>query len=233
MYTISGNEGWSIECIDVTSAFLQGENLDRTLFVTPPKEANMPGMLWKMNKAAYGLYDAGRRWWIKVILVLKELGGRTLVGDESFLYFHMDGKLVGLIALHVDDFQGAGTPAFFIEVMDQICARFKISKREKGNFKYTGVNVRKVGNEILLDQSDYAETLEELKVDPTDDNKRPLTREEYKQFRGATGKLNWLAEMTRPDLSYDCLNLSCHTKSATVGDIKDANKQTSTNCTIR
>ena len=45
LYTIAGNETWSIECIDVTSAFLQGEDLDRRIFVTPPKAANMPGML--------------------------------------------------------------------------------------------------------------------------------------------------------------------------------------------
>ena len=182
-------------------------------------------MLWKMWIAAYGLYDAGRRWWIKVILFLKELGGKTLVvGDESFLYFHKDGKLVGLIALHVDDFQGAGTNELFMNVMDKICSKFKISKRERGNFKYTGVNVRKTGDEIVLDQNDYVESLQEIDVDPKDDNKRALTKEEYKKFRGATGKLNWLAEMTRPDLSYDCLNLSCHTKSATIGDIKEANK---------
>ena len=30
--------------------------------------------------------------------------------------------------------------------------------------------------------------------------------------------------MTRPDLSYDCLDLSCHTKSAIVGNMKDGNK---------
>ena len=70
------------------------------------------------------------------------------------------------------------------------------------------MNVRKIGNEIVLDQNDYAESIEEIDVDAKDDNKRPLTREEYKLFRGVTGKLNWLAEMTRPDLSYDCLNLS-------------------------
>ena len=68
LYTIAGNEGWGIECIDVTSAFLQGEELDRSLFVIPPKEVNMPGFLWRMKKAAYGLNDASRRWWIKVIL---------------------------------------------------------------------------------------------------------------------------------------------------------------------
>ena len=224
LYTIAGNEGWDIQCIDVTSAFLQGEDLDRKLYVTPPKEANMPGMLWLMKKAAYGLYDAGRRWWIKFILVLKELGGQTLVGDESFLFFHKDGKLVGLIALHVDDFQGAGTPQFFVDVLDQICSKFKISKREKGSFKYTGVNVRKESDGIVIDQKDYFESLEEIEIDPKDDNKRSLNKEEYKKFRGVTGKLNWLSEMTRPDLSYDCLNLSCHTKNATVADMKEANK---------
>ena len=66
--------------------------------------------------------------------------------------------------------------------------------------------------------------MKEIEINPKDDNKRPLTKEEYKQFRGVTDKLIWLAEMTRPDLSYDCLNLSCHTKCATIGDMKDANK---------
>ena len=36
LYTIAGNEGWNMECIDVTSAFLQGEDLDRKIFVIPP-----------------------------------------------------------------------------------------------------------------------------------------------------------------------------------------------------
>ena len=70
LYTIAGNEGWGIECVDVTSAFLQGEDLNRDIYVTPPKEANMPGLLWRMKKAAYGLYDTSRRWWIKLIIVL-------------------------------------------------------------------------------------------------------------------------------------------------------------------
>ena len=224
LYTIAGNEGWGIECIDVTSAFLQGEELDRSLFVIPPKEANMPGFLWRMKKAAYGLNDASRRWWIKVIMFLKELGGKTLIGDESFIYFQKDGRLFGFISLHVDDFQGSGTTDFFENVMDNICEKFKISKRERGAFKYTGVNVRQEGKEIIIDQLDYAESLEEIDINPKDDNKRPLTKDEYKKFRGITGKLNWLAEMTRPDLSYDCLDLSCHTKSATIGNMKDANK---------
>ena len=66
-YAIAANENWNIKSINVTSAFLQGEALDRDIFVTPPKEANMPGKLWHMKMAAYGLYDASRRWWVKVL----------------------------------------------------------------------------------------------------------------------------------------------------------------------
>ena len=62
--------------------------------------------------------------------------------------------------MNVDDFQGTGTDAFFKDVMDQICIKFKISKRERGNFKYICVNVRNDGGEIIPDQHDYAESLE-------------------------------------------------------------------------
>ena len=63
LYSIAANEGWEIESIDVTSAFLQGEKLDREIFVKPPKEADLNGYLWKMKKATYGLCDASRHWW--------------------------------------------------------------------------------------------------------------------------------------------------------------------------
>ena len=45
-----------------------------------------------------------------------------------------------------------------------------------------------------------------------------------KKFRGASGKLLWLSEMTRPDIAYDCLELSCHSRDATVSDPKSVNK---------
>ena len=44
----------------------------------------MDGMLWKMNKAAYGLYDAIRRWWIRAIELFLKLGGRTLVVPQGW-----------------------------------------------------------------------------------------------------------------------------------------------------
>ena len=92
-FGIAANESWEVETVDVTSAFLQGEPLDRDIFVIPPKEANMKDKLWHMRKAAFGLKDASRRCLAKVVEYLTKLGGETLVGDECFLYFHHEGKL--------------------------------------------------------------------------------------------------------------------------------------------
>lgn len=51
--------GWVIESSDVKSAFLQGRALDRTVTLTPPREANVEkGKLWELNVALYGLDDA-------------------------------------------------------------------------------------------------------------------------------------------------------------------------------
>ena len=56
------------------------------------------------------------------------------------------------------------------------------------------------------------------------DSKRPLTKEEFKLFRKATGKLSWLTETTRPDLAYNVLEMSYKNKNAVVEDIKAMNK---------
>ena len=225
LYAIAGNEGWRMESIDVTAAFLQGSELDREIFVQPPKEAKMDGFLWKMKKAAYGLYDASRRWWIRVMEVMQSLGGRTLVGDESLIYFHRDGKLIGLISLHVDDFQGTGNETFFTEVMDVLCKSFKISKREIQNFRFTGVDVKGLENgNVEISQESYVVALQKVDINPEDDEKRPLNREEFKLYRGLVGKLTWLSEMTRPDLSYDTLDLAGYNKEATTANLKKINK---------
>ena len=131
LYAIAGNENWRLEAIDVTSAFLQGTELDREILVKPPKEASQEGKLWRMRKAAYGLYDASRRWWIKVMEEMVKLGGKTLTGDESLVYFHKNDKLFGIVSIHVDDFQGTGNHHFLKEIMDELCFTFKISKRER------------------------------------------------------------------------------------------------------
>ena len=178
-----------------------------------------------MKKTAYGLYDASRRWWIRAVEFFISLGGRTLVRDEYLLYFHKDSKLIGMVSLHVDDAQGVGNDFFRKEVMDKFAQEFKISKRENGKFRYIGVDVTKhEKGDIVLDQESYKDALEEISIGKNEDPERNLTKDEFKSFRGASGKLTWLSEMTRPDIAYDCLEMSCKNRNAKVKDIFSMNK---------
>ena len=118
-------------------------------------------------------------------------GGSTLVGDESFVYFRRNGKTVGIVSLHVDDIQGAGNDEFMKTVMDELEKDFKISNRETNSFKYTGVDVcRKENGDICISQEDYKDSLKEIEIDPSSDNQKKLNRAEFKEFRGAVGKLH-------------------------------------------
>ena len=221
---IAANEGWEIESIDITSAFLQGITIPRDVFVKPPEEIKHEGLLWRLKKGGYGLWDASRLCYLEVKKVLLQLGCSVVSGDEAFFYYRKNGNLSGCVLTHVDDFYGGGDVDFKADIMDKIFERFKCSKREHGSFRFTGVDISKTDEGIKMTQNHYVDSLEEVKIDDGINPKRDLNKEEFKKFRKATGKLSWLAETTRPDLSYNVLEMSYKNKDAKVEDIKQINK---------
>ena len=88
MLAIAGNLGWNVETMDITSAFLQGNNIERDVFIKPPVEANVDNHLWKMKKSVYGLNDASRAWYLRVIKEMKAQevlqGNGSASGDSIF-----------------------------------------------------------------------------------------------------------------------------------------------------
>ena len=50
---IIASKGWVMNSIDIKSAFLQGKELDRSIFVVPPKEAQLNNEVWQLKKAVY------------------------------------------------------------------------------------------------------------------------------------------------------------------------------------
>ena len=61
---ISAND-WTCNCLDVKAAFLQGDPIERDIFVKPPKEF-FCGRLWKLKKTVYGLCDAARSCYLRL-----------------------------------------------------------------------------------------------------------------------------------------------------------------------
>ena len=204
---------------------MQGSDLKREVLVEPPPEYKKEGMIWRLKKAANGLYDGGRHLYLKIDEVLQELGCKKVTGDDAMYTYHDEkGKLIGIVSLYVDDFNSAGTKDFHKKVTDPLQKRFTFGKKEEGSFRFTGLDILHTENGIVVKQNDYRDSLEEVQIDNNDDPNRELNLKEYKQFRGAVGKLQWLSEGTRPDLAYDTLSMSMKTKHATVADMRKLNK---------
>ena len=53
---------WKTETMDVKAAFLQSKKLDRAVYVKPPKNLKKAGVIWQLEKPAYGLNDSPRNW---------------------------------------------------------------------------------------------------------------------------------------------------------------------------
>lgn len=217
---------WEINSTDIKAAFLNGKDLERVIFMKPPKEANVPGRLWKLRRCVYGLNDASRYWYFRLREELINLGCKCSNKDPSLFIYHQNSRLHGIMMIHVDDILWAGSEQFVTKVIDQIRATFKISSECRSAFKYVGLEINQTKEGIYLSQKQYASEIEEVKID----NHRkknlnlPLTDEETSELRAITGKLNWLATETRPDLAFTVSQLGSSRATATVKTLIKANK---------
>ena len=84
---VAAKNDWKLEKKDYRSAFLQGEDLDRELYMEPPPEEKKNNVVWRLKKAVYGLNDASRWWWMKCSNELLALGCERSIYDPAFFVF--------------------------------------------------------------------------------------------------------------------------------------------------
>ena len=221
---LTASYGWQVKSGDVKNAYLQGEKLERDVFMEPPPEAKKNNTIWKLEKAVYGMNDAGRRWYFKVEETLTNLGAEKSKLDHCLFTYKEQGVLCGVMLVWVDDLFYAGTADFEQKVVEKFSDRFKIGKMAVDAFTYIGLNIKTVNEGIELDQNFYiAEKLEPAMLKPGL-NTRSLDNEETKLLRRLTGKINWAATQTRPDVAYTVVELSTKFKQPVLNDLKKANK---------
>ena len=222
---IAANEGFNVKNVDIKSAYLQGKDLDREKYVRPPPEANIVGKLWLLNKAAYGVLDGGRLFYLRLADELLKLGLHKVHSDGALFTFVKNGRLHGLVASHVDDLLMAGDATFEEEVEHKLAEIFQFSKVETGNFKYCGCSILAENGSIQVQQHDYVDNLKYIPVDYSiGQTDRLLTSAEMKVLRARVGEVLWLSLITRPDLSFDINKLSAEIPNARVKTLIDMNR---------
>jgi hypothetical protein len=159
---------WKVETIDIKAAFLQSQELDRTVYLRPPKNLKKAGVIWVLEKPAYGLNDSPRNWYNSLKDFLLSLGCSVSKYDKGLFYKRSKGKLIGMLLLHVDDFLVCGNSEFKESVLKKITQKYTVSKHSSGSFKYIGVNISQEDDFITMDQYDYSNNVKIFgDVDPS------------------------------------------------------------------
>lgn len=225
VFWIASWKQWSCQTVDVKAAYLQGDDIEREVYLKPPKEFDI-GKLWKLKKTVYGLKDAARAWYLKVKDVLTDLGVEKCTLDNSLFFWHENGILEGIICLYVDDFLYAGTEKFVTKIIQKFMKKFQIGSIGNVNFTYVGLRINSYNDGITVDQDHYIESINAIHISKARilEKNCELTKKEHANFRTLVGQLSWISTHTRPDIAFETCELGSASKSATITDLIKLNK---------
>ena len=195
---------------DITQAFLNSSPLERSLYLTPPREGLpgvRPGELLRPLVTPYGLADAPRAWWKQLDGILTRCGWRESKIERGLYLLHRQGKLVGIGGTHVDDWVSTGRGPVYEAALKKLQASVTWGKWHTDSFTHCGRDVsRDSQGAVVVGQIKFAANLTPIQM-TTNRHKVPPTDDELEQARSALGGLSWLAKQSRPDLSFDVSRL--------------------------
>ena len=216
--TVMKLKKWTCYSLDVKTAYLQGDEIQREVYLKPPSEGDWNG-LWKLNKTVYGLKDAAKAWYGKVMKVVEELGGVKSRLEPNVFYWKEENKVKGILCTHVDDFCYGGTESFIQGTIGALRQRLKVGEQESRRFKYIGVMVEQRENEINLNQWGYINSIKEPESRRFSGN-RVLSAKELTEYRSVVGQLNWVSLHSMPEIAFSVSELSKAFKEGTTQDMR-------------
>ena len=199
--------------------------MDEEVYLQPPEGyETTPGMVWKLDKALYGLAASPRLWYGCITKLLMEIGFKPSLADPCiFVKKTTDG--IAFISLYVDDLVITGNDKESIHQLKE-ALRKSFEMKDLGDLSYClGMEINRTWNEdktsntTKLTQVNYLiKMLAEFgmlestptpipmsrtpmltkKMCPTD--KATQESMEHIPYRRACGKLLYLALNTRPDI---------------------------------
>ncbi len=218
---------WQVHSMDIKSAFLQGMQLSREIYIRPPPEAGKENVLWKLNKCVYGLADASLYWYNKVKEIMLSTGGKMSKVDPAVFYWLDEQcKVTGVLACHVDDFLLAGSQNFSKDVIPILQSALHVGREEHEHFCYVGMDFVTINGVVHVHQHSYVENLQPIRLQAVRAVQRDasLNETEKEQLRSKIGQILWVAKQTRPEIMFDVCSLASNLKYATVKSIHETNK---------
>ena len=221
---VASSMDWKINSIDIKAAFLQGKPIDRELFLKPPKEAFADRKVWRLKKAVYGLSDASRVWYLRVVDELVKLGVTISKYDKALFIWKNGNKVEGLLSIHVDDFMWCGSEKFRESIIEKLKVTFKISKENSQVFRYLGIDLKQDNEALSLDQNAYVDSIEPIQIPKASDKNTVVDAIMKTRYKALVGQIGWASGTSRPDASFNSCVLGSSQSKPTHRNLAEANK---------
>src|ERR1700678_1302435 len=216
--------------IDIKGAYSNGElTNDEVIFMRQPpgyEEVGADGRkrVMRVRKTLYGLKQAGRRWYHKLVEIMSKLGFSRCGGDQAVFFRRCERtNMLIIVLVHVDDCSIVGKTKALIARFKLEIAKF-VAITDLGELHWIlGIEVRRIREErkLLLSQKSYINSIlrrygfDDLKPvsTPMNPNTRltstqsPSTTEEIAAMRNipyheAVGSLMYATLGTKPDICF-------------------------------
>ena len=250
-YQLVMQMGWSIQGMDMSTAFLQTlpTEEEKRLWPHGVKELRealqVPeGGVLRILKNFYGSTSAPRNLWQNVDRALKGLGAVKIKGDPCFWLWLEDrvdpqsGRAspypLGFMSGHVDDFHRAGQSdnPKWNAICKKIDELYKWGSVKHNSYRHAGTDLQIVqdpqfGRCLVVDQSYYVETLQDVDIDPKrfSEGESLMNAKEVGACRSSLGTLQWLAVQTQPLICGRCnlllTELTTHPKMTIAQEIQE------------
>lgn len=224
IFALAAKKQWSVFHFDIKTAFLNGD-LTEDVYVHQPQgysDEDNPKSVWKLKKSLYGLHQSPKSWNEKFISRVKSLGFYQLKTEPSLFRNPKSGQIIGLF---VDDLLLlTEKESDRLQLYNFLNAEFEVSDLGRVNH-FVGIQIDHFKDQngmtsFKLHQRGYTERILErfqlhqshpvstpmetglqLVPDSSTDNTISPSVADI-PFKSAIGSLMFLAESTRPDISY-------------------------------
>lgn len=226
MVVIAHCFGWRSAYVDFATAFLNSTvGAEEHLYVYPPPGVDMPGFVFQLYGALYGLASSPVRWFNTVVPVLLKYGLQQHPQDPCFFWMLGSNSTPPLIlVLFVDDIRVAGPGDAVERFIAYLRSTHKCTSKAQGEYLSMTFDDA-VNNTISAHQARYAtDLLKDLsmgncipRLSPLPagrtllaaDESELLAPEASAWYRTGVGKVGYLLQ-TKPELCFAFSELSRH-----------------------
>lgn len=217
----AAKNGFKVDQMDAVTAFLQGD-LDEEIYTDQPEGFDdKSGQVCRLNRAMYGLKQAGRQWNHKLNAALVDIG-LVKSKEDPCVYYSVEMGVI--LAVYVDDVMILWKNESKLRALKSaLCTKFMMKDMGRA-MNIVGISIEYTKDGIAIHQRRYIESIlkrfgmenakpsvtpsdpaQKLSIKMVDESAGALENVPYQQ---AVGCLLYLVQATRPDIAFSVNDVS-------------------------